>query len=81
MNKNQGSTKLLIMDNYFVFCVLTFDLKINNRLHILNIHYYKLKFQNFFKFYSEIKFKYLHAQIIFASYITIHLHKYNLHVV
>ncbi len=69
------------MFNYLIFCILTFDLKINNKLHILNICYYEFIFQNCLKFYFEIKFKYLYAQIIFALYITIHLHKYNLHVV
>jgi hypothetical protein len=81
MNKHSSSTKLLIMHSHLICCILAFDLQINNNLHILNIHYHKLVFQNFFKFYFEIKFKYLYAQIIFSLYITIHLHKYNLHVV
>jgi len=50
------------MYNYLICCILTFDLQRNNKLHILNIHYYKLIFENFLKFYSEIKFKYLCAQ-------------------
>ncbi len=75
MNKHEISTKLLIMCNYLICCTLTFHLQRNNKLHILNRHYYKLIFQNVFNFYFEIKFKYLYAQKIFASYITIHLHK------
>jgi hypothetical protein len=53
---------------------LTFDLQINNKLHRLNIDYYKLEFQNFFKFYFEIKILQLYAKKI-ASHLTIHLHK------
>jgi hypothetical protein len=50
------------MYHYLIFCKLTFDLQINNKLHILNLHYYKLIFENFFKFYFETKFLYLYAQ-------------------
>ncbi len=50
------------MYNYLICCTLTFDLQLNNKSHILNIHYYKLIFQNFPKFYFEIKYKYLCAQ-------------------
>jgi len=41
--------------HYLICFKLTFDLKIKNKLHILNLHYYKLIFQNFLKFYFEIK--------------------------
>ncbi len=57
------------MYNYLICCILTFDLQRNNKLHILNILYYKFIFLNFFKFYFEIKLKYLYAQKKFASYI------------
>jgi hypothetical protein len=50
------------MYHYLIFCKLTFDLQRNNRLHILNLHYYKLIFENFFKFYFETKFLFLYAQ-------------------
>ncbi len=66
MNKHYTSTKLWIMYHYLIFCKLAFDLQRNNKLHILNLHYYKLIYQNFLKFYFEIKFciwmhkKYLH---------------------
>jgi hypothetical protein len=63
------------MYNYLICCILTFDLQINNKLHILSIHYYKFIFQFFLKFYFEIRIKYLYAQKFFASYITIHLLK------
>jgi hypothetical protein len=43
------------MYDYLIFCKLTFDLQRNNKLHILNLHYYKFIFQNFLKFYFEIK--------------------------
>jgi len=43
------------MYHYLIFCNLTFDLQKNNKLQILNLHYYKLIFQIFFKFYFEIK--------------------------
>jgi hypothetical protein len=38
-----------------IFKKLTFDLQRNNKLHILNIRYYKLIFQNVLQFYFEIK--------------------------
>jgi hypothetical protein len=69
------------MYHYLICCKLIFDLQINNKLHILNLYYYKLIFQNFLKFYFETKLLYLYVQKRFASYINIHLHKYNLHVV
>ncbi len=47
MNKHLSSTKLLIMYDYLICCKLTFSLQRNNKLHIFNIHYYKLIFQNF----------------------------------
>jgi len=50
------------MYHYLIFKILTFDLQRNNKLHILNIHYYKIIFQKCFKFYFEITFKYLYAQ-------------------
>jgi len=50
------------MYHYLICCKLTFDLQRNNKLHILNLHYYKLIFQNFLKFYFEIKILYLYAQ-------------------
>ncbi len=55
MNKHQSSTKILTICRYFIFCKLTFDLHTNIKLHILNINYHKIRFQNFFKFYFEIK--------------------------
>jgi hypothetical protein len=63
------------MYHYLICCKLTFDLQRNNKLHILNLHYYKFIFQNFLKFYFEIKFLYLYAQKKFALYISIHFHK------
>jgi hypothetical protein len=48
--------------SFLIFCKLKIDFQINNKLHILNLHYYKLIFQNFLKFYFEIKFFYLYAQ-------------------
>jgi len=63
------------MFNYLICSILAFDLQRNNKLDILNIHYYKLIFQNFLIFYFEINLKYLYTQKIFASYIAIHSHK------
>jgi hypothetical protein len=63
------------MYHYLICCKLTSDLQRNNKLHILNLHYYKLIFQNLLKFYFEIKVLYLYAQKKFASYISIHFHK------
>jgi hypothetical protein len=53
---------------------LTFDLQINIKLHILNIEYYKLKFQNLLKPYFEIKILQLYEKTN-SSHLTIHLHK------
>jgi len=50
------------MYNYLICCILTFDLQRNNKLDILNIHYYELILQNFLKIYFEIKLKYLYTQ-------------------
>jgi hypothetical protein len=65
------------MFHYFICCKLTFDLQGNNKLHILNIHYYKLIIKKFLKFYFEVKLFYLYALKKIASYITIHLHKFT----
>ncbi len=59
MNKHISSTKLLIMFDFLICCKLTFD----------------LYFKNFLNFILKLKFNiYMHKKI-FASYITIHLHK------
>jgi hypothetical protein len=50
------------MYHYLIFCTLKFDLQRNNKLHILNMHYYKLIFLKKLKFYFETTFKYLYAQ-------------------
>jgi hypothetical protein len=50
------------MYHYLIYCKLTFNLQRNNKLYILNLHYYKLIFQKILKFYFEIKFLYLYAQ-------------------
>jgi hypothetical protein len=63
------------MMHHYLSCKLAFDLQINNKLHILNIDYYKLKFQNFLKPYFEIKILQLYAKKKIASHLTIHLHK------
>jgi hypothetical protein len=71
INRHWSSTKILIMYHYLICCKLKFN------LHIIIIgcsehaHYYNFIFQIFFQFFS-IKFYYLYAQKIFASYITIH---------
>ncbi len=75
MNKNQSSTKILIMYHCLSFCKLTFDLDRNIRLHILNINYYKTIFEVKLNFILKLKIQYLYAQNKFASYIIIHLHK------
>jgi hypothetical protein len=49
MNKHKNSMKLLIIFHYLICCKLTFDLERKNKLHILNIHYYKCIFKNFLK--------------------------------
>jgi len=50
------------MYHYLIFCKLTFDLQRNNKLHLMNLHYYKLIFQNFLKLFFEIKYLHLYAQ-------------------
>jgi hypothetical protein len=50
------------MYHYLIFCKLTFDLQRNNKLHLMDLHYYKLIFQDFLKFYFEIKYLHLYAQ-------------------
>jgi len=47
---------LLMIYHYFICCKLTFDIQRNSKLHVLNIHYYKLVFQNFLQIFLEIKF-------------------------
>jgi hypothetical protein len=54
------------MYHYMICCKLTFDLQKNNKLHIVNLNYYKLIFKNFLKLYFEIKFN-------------IYMHKFFLH--
>ncbi len=75
MNKHQSSTKILITYDYLICCKLTFDLPKFTKLHILNINYDKLMFQNFLKIYFEIKILIFICTKKFVSYITIHLHK------
>ncbi len=75
MNKNQSSTKILIMYHCLSFCKLTFDLDRNTKLQILNINYYKIIFEIKLNFILKLKIQYLYAQNKFASYIIIHLHK------
>jgi hypothetical protein len=63
------------MYHYLICCKLTFDLQRNNKLHILNLHYYTLIFQIFLKFYFETKFLYLYAQFFCVLYISLHFQK------
>jgi len=67
---------MLIMYHYLMCYKLTFDLHRNNKLHVLNINYYKLIFHNFLKIHFEIKFLiFICTKTLFASYIIIHLQK------
>ncbi len=55
MNQNKNFTKILIIYHELIFCKLTFYLHKNNKLHILNINYYKLIFKKFLKLDFESK--------------------------
>jgi hypothetical protein len=52
------------MYQYLICCKLTFDLQNNNKLHILNIHYYKFIFIISLNFILKLSLNiYMHKKI------------------